>query len=49
MAWTWMATGMRFAEQRLHQLVRQPGAIDERIFEIAFPDVGIEVYAFTYG
>jgi hypothetical protein len=30
-------------------LIRQPGAIDERIFEIMFPDAGVEVYAFAFG
>jgi hypothetical protein len=37
------------AEQRLHQLLRQPGPIDQRTFEITFLDAGIEAYAFTFG
>jgi len=36
-------------EPRLYQLVRQPGAISERLFEIEFLDPGIEAYAFTFG
>ena len=35
--------------QRLYQLIRQPGAITERTFEITFPDPGAEVYSFTFG
>jgi thiol-disulfide isomerase/thioredoxin len=37
------------AEQRLHQLIRQPGRIAERTSEIAFLDRGAEVYVFTFG
>jgi thiol-disulfide isomerase/thioredoxin len=36
-------------EQRLYQLIRQPGPIDERHFEIEFLDAGVEAYAFTFG
>ena len=36
-------------EQRLHQLVRQPGPVADRTFEITFPDRGVEAYAFTFG
>ena len=36
-------------EQRLHQLVRQPGPITDRIFEITFLDPEVQVYAFTFG
>lgn len=36
-------------EQRLYQLVRQPGPIFERLFEIEFLDPGAEVFAFTFG
>jgi hypothetical protein len=36
-------------EPRLYQLIRQPGVIDERLFEIEFLDPGIEAYAFTFG
>ncbi len=35
--------------QRLYQLVRQKGAIDDRIFEIQFLDAGAQAYAFTFG
>jgi hypothetical protein len=37
------------SEQRLYQLVRQPGPITDRTFEIAFLDAGVEAYAFTFG
>ena len=37
------------AEQRLHQLIRQPGPVVERTFEIAFLDAGVEAFAFTFG
>jgi thiol-disulfide isomerase/thioredoxin len=37
------------SEQRLHQLLRQPGPIADRTFEIAFLDPGLEAYAFTFG
>jgi thiol-disulfide isomerase/thioredoxin len=36
-------------EQRLHQLIRQPGEVEERTFEITFLDAGAAVYAFTFG
>ena len=36
-------------DQRLHQLIRQPGRVTERTFEITFLDPGVEVYAFTFG
>jgi hypothetical protein len=36
-------------DQRLHQLIRQPGPIADRTFEITFLDAGIEAYAFTFG
>ena len=36
-------------EPRLYQLVRQPGSIDDRTFEIAFDAPGVEAYAFTFG
>ncbi len=35
--------------QRLYQLVRQQGAIGERLFEIEFLDPGVEAFAFTFG
>jgi thiol-disulfide isomerase/thioredoxin len=37
------------AEPRLYQLVRQPGPVTERTFEITFLDPGIQAYAFTFG
>jgi thiol-disulfide isomerase/thioredoxin len=36
-------------EQRLYQLVRQPGAIADHTFEISFLDAGVRAYAFTFG
>jgi hypothetical protein len=37
------------SEQHTHQLIRQPGPIAERQFEIEFLDPGAEAYAFTFG
>jgi hypothetical protein len=39
----------RLDEDRLYQLVRQPGAVEERTFEIAFHEGGVEAYVFTFG
>ena len=36
-------------EQRLYQLIRQPGSIVDRTFEIEFLDAGVEAFAFTFG
>jgi len=36
-------------EQRLYQLVRQTGAVTDRIFEIEFLDPGVQAYSFTFG
>jgi Thioredoxin like C-terminal domain len=36
-------------QPRLYQLVREPGEIMDRTFEITFLDAGIEAYAFTFG
>src|SRR5258706_3074501 len=36
-------------EQRLYQLIRQPGPIADREFEIQFLDTGVEAFAFTFG
>ena len=36
-------------EQRLYQLIRQPGPIVDRTFEIDFLDAGVEAFAFTFG
>ena len=41
--------GGALAEQRLYQLVRQPGPIADRQFEIEFLDAGAEAFAFTFG
>jgi thiol-disulfide isomerase/thioredoxin len=35
--------------RRLYQLVRQPGAVDDRVFEITFLTLGAEAYVFTCG
>jgi thioredoxin family protein len=35
--------------QRLYQLVREPGPIDDRTFEIAFDAPGVEANVFTFG
>jgi hypothetical protein len=35
--------------QRLYQLVREPGTIRERTFEITFQAPGVEAYVFTFG
>jgi thiol-disulfide isomerase/thioredoxin len=37
------------SEQRLHQLIRQRGAIADRQFEIEFLDAGVEAFSFTFG
>ncbi len=37
------------AQPRLYQLIRQPGSISDRTFEIAFLRPGVEAYAFTFG
>ena len=37
------------AEQRLYQLVRQPGPIADRTLEINFLAPGVEAYVFTFG
>jgi thiol-disulfide isomerase/thioredoxin len=36
-------------QQRLHQLIRQPGPVTDRTFEITFLDPDAEAYAFTFG
>ena len=36
-------------EPRMYQLIRQPGPIADRQFEIEFLDAGAEVYVFTFG
>ena len=37
------------SQQRVYQLVRQPGRITDRTFEITFPDPGAQAYCFTFG
>jgi len=36
-------------EQNTYQLIRQPGPIGDRLFEIEFLDAGVEAYCFTFG
>jgi thiol-disulfide isomerase/thioredoxin len=36
-------------KQRLYQLVREPGSIADRTFEITFDEPGVEAYVFTFG
>jgi thiol-disulfide isomerase/thioredoxin len=36
-------------EQRLYQLIRQPGDVGEHTFSIEFLDSGVQAYAFTFG
>ena len=36
-------------DPRLYQLLRQPGPIAARTFEIRFLDPGVQAYAFTFG
>jgi thiol-disulfide isomerase/thioredoxin len=36
-------------EPRLYQLIRQPGAVTDRTFQVTFLDPGVEAYAFTFG
>jgi hypothetical protein len=36
-------------EDRMYQLVRQPGTVEERTFEISFQEGGVEAYVFTFG
>jgi hypothetical protein len=35
--------------QRMYQLIRQPGPIGDRLFEIEFLDAGVEGFVFTFG
>jgi hypothetical protein len=37
------------AQQRVYQLIRQPGPVTERTFEIGFPGPGAQAYCFTFG
>jgi len=36
-------------EQRLYQLIRQPGDVHEHVFSIEFLDGGVQAYSFTFG
>jgi hypothetical protein len=36
-------------DQRTYQLIRQPGRIADRLFEIEFLAPGVEAYCFTFG
>jgi thiol-disulfide isomerase/thioredoxin len=36
-------------QQRVYQLIRQPGPITDRTFEITFPDPRVQAYCFTFG
>jgi cytochrome c biogenesis protein CcdA/thiol-disulfide isomerase/thioredoxin len=36
-------------EQRLYQLIRQSGEVQDRTFTIEFLDAGVQAYAFTFG
>ncbi len=36
-------------DQRTYQLIRQPGSVDDRLFEIEFLEPGVEAYCFTFG
>jgi hypothetical protein len=36
-------------EPRLYQLIRQPGPVTDRTFEVTFLDPGVQAYAFTFG
>jgi hypothetical protein len=37
------------SEQRLYQLIRQPGPIADRQFEIEFLEAGVATFVFTFG
>lgn len=37
------------SDQRTYQLIRQPDAIADRLFEVEFLDPGVEAYCFTFG
>ena len=36
-------------QQRVYQLIRQPGPVTDRTFEITFPDPHVQAYCFTFG
>ncbi len=35
--------------ERLYQLVRQKGAVRDRLFEIEFPDPEVQAFRLTFG
>jgi hypothetical protein len=35
--------------QRMYQLIRQPGSIEDRVFQIEFLDPDVEAFVFTFG
>jgi Thioredoxin like C-terminal domain len=35
--------------QRLYQLIRQSGAVQDRTFTIEFQDPGVQAFSFTFG
>jgi Thioredoxin like C-terminal domain len=37
------------SNQRTCRLIRQPGPIADRLFEVEFQDAGVEAYCFTFG
>jgi hypothetical protein len=37
------------SDQRTYQLIRQPGPVVERLFEVEFEREGVEAYCFTFG
>ena len=37
------------SDQRLYQLIREPGRVSERTVEIEFLEPGAEAYCFTFG
>ncbi|HKY48853.1 MAG TPA: hypothetical protein VJQ79_12810, partial [Acidimicrobiia bacterium] len=36
-------------DQRLYQLIRQVGHVEDRLFQVEFGDAGVEAYSFTFG
>jgi hypothetical protein len=41
--------GSGTVRDRTYQMIRQPGAISDRLFEVEFLDAGVETYCFTFG
>jgi hypothetical protein len=40
---------LREQHEVIYQLIRQPNAIVDRLFEIEFLDPGVETFSFTFG